>query len=53
MQVVRFTLNGTCLPKLLWGKVRLTAVYLINRLPHVVIGKDAPYFKLLGKQVNL
>ena len=36
-----------------WGKMAVTAVVLLNRLPNTTIGDDMPYYRMFGKHVDL
>ncbi|CAM9369359.1 unnamed protein product, partial [Hapterophycus canaliculatus] len=37
----------------LWGEICCTAVYITNRLPHVHLGNETPYFRMFGTQASL
>lgn len=53
MNIVRCLLYGGGLPEFLWGELCCTAVYITNRLPHVNMNNETPYFRMFGKQAPL
>ena len=53
MNIVRCLLDGANLPEYLWGELCCTAVYITNRLPHVHLGNETPYFRMFGTQASL
>ena len=53
MNIVRCLLDGANLPENLWGELCCTAVYITNRLPHVHLGNQTPYFRMFGKHASL
>ena len=51
--IVRGLLADSCLPKLLWGELMLTAVYLSNRAPRAALANATPYKTLYDKDTHL
>ncbi|KAM2174560.1 hypothetical protein PS2_033856 [Malus domestica] len=52
MEVARSLMLDKCVPNHLWGHVVLAAVYLINRVPSMVLDFQTP-FNVLQKHVSL
>lgn len=50
LNVVRALLFQASLPIKFWGEAVLTATYLINRLPTIILHNKTPYEMLFGKQ---
>ncbi|CAB1104474.1 unnamed protein product [Ectocarpus sp. CCAP 1310/34] len=53
LNMTRCILNEARLPKILWGEIAATSVFLINRLPHKALQGDTPYYRMFGKQAEL
>lgn len=53
MNIVRCLLRGANIPAELWGELCCTAVYITNRLPHVNLGHQTPYYMMFNEQASL
>ena len=53
MNIVRCLMHGGQLPEYLWGELCCTAVHITNRLPHVHLNNETPYYRMFGKQASL
>ena len=53
VNIVRCLLADSGLPKILWGELMQTAVFLSNRSPHEALTNGTPYKALYGKDVYL
>ncbi|CAB1110927.1 unnamed protein product [Ectocarpus sp. CCAP 1310/34] len=53
MNIVRCLMHGGKLPEFLWGELCCTTVHITNRLPHVHLNNETPYYRMFGKQASL
>lgn len=53
MTVTRCLLKEAKLPRFLRTEIAARAVYLLSRIPNDMIGMEAPYHRLLGKDASL
>ncbi|CAB1119562.1 unnamed protein product [Ectocarpus sp. CCAP 1310/34] len=53
MNIVRCLMHGGKLPEFLWGELCCMTVHFTNRLPHVHLNHETPYYRMFGKQASL
>ena len=53
IDVARCMLNGSALPKSLWGEMAATAVFLLIHPPGKTVDGDTSYYRMFDKLINL